>query len=133
MAERLKALVLKTRDPERGPWVRILPFPPISIMDYKYYIPSSTRYVVFENVPIKEDSITLIQIFEADGKQISIMYQNGESPLEVHEIVSYGEIVQFHRHFKKGLVEYDPYAIFPESMRPKDGKPGDLDTTSSSD
>ncbi len=88
-------------------------------MDYKFYIPASTKYVLFEKIPLKEDSITLIQIFEENGEQISISYQNGDPTMEVHEYISYGQILEVYRQVKAGAREYDPYAIFPESMRPK--------------
>ncbi len=82
-------------------------------MDYKFYIPASTRYVQFNT----EHEITMIQLFEKDGTQLSIMHQNGESPLEVHELISYGEICLFYKFMKNGLAEYDPYAIFPKELK----------------
>lgn len=48
---------------------------------------------------------------------MSISYQNGDPTLEVHEYISYGQIIEVWNQIKKGQREYDPFAIFSEDMK----------------
>lgn len=81
----------------------------------KFYIPASTRYVEFQT----DHDITVYNVYEADGSYSKWLPQFGKSPLEDHELISVGQIIEIHKQVKNGTREYDPYAIYPESMRPK--------------
>lgn len=78
-----------------------------------FYIPASTKYVDFET----HDGITLWNTYNKDGTGANIQWQNGESDLEIHEILSVGRILEVHKQVVAGTREYDPYAIFSETMR----------------
>lgn len=82
-------------------------------MNYKFYIPSSTRYVEFDN----SHDITVWNVYEADGSYSKWLPQFGPSPLKTHELISIGEIKEVYRQVKNGTREYDSYAIFSEEMK----------------
>lgn len=79
----------------------------------KFYIPASTRYVEFDH----SHEITVWNVYEADGSYSYWLPQMGPSPLETHELLSIGRIVEVHKQVVAGTREYDPYAIFSEAMK----------------
>jgi hypothetical protein len=81
-------------------------------MDYKFYIPASNKYVQFNN----DHDITVWSVYE-DGKQLAWLSQQGETDLAVHELLSIGQILEVYKQVKNKTREYDPYAIFSESMK----------------
>ena len=80
----------------------------------KFYIPASTRYVKIK----KRNGVTGITVHEDDGTQIHIMAQDGSSPLAVHELISYGQILEAYKRINGKKKKYDAYIIFPSSLKP---------------
>lgn len=80
----------------------------------KFYIPASTKYVEFET----HHDVTIFNVYEADGSCSKWLPQIGKSSLEDHELISIGQIIEIHKQVKADIREYDPYVIYPESMRP---------------
>lgn len=79
----------------------------------RFYIPASDKYVQFDNF----GGIIGWNILDSKDNFLNIKHQNGTSDLEVHELISVGQIIEVHHQIQKGQREYDSYAIFTEAMK----------------
>lgn len=82
---------------------------------FKYFLkPSSKKYL---QVEVYSDGLSVYNIYANDGKEISMMYQNGTSDLEMHEFIDVGRILEIDKQVQSGKLEYDPYLLWTKEQK----------------